>query len=932
MRKLFTLFLVLLSVSKTFGQATLVEWNFPNNPDDAIADVAIPLNATKAITIVGANGLAFSPSGATTNSAVATNWIAGAGTKYWEVEVNTTGYNTLTLSSKQRSSNTGPRDFILEYRIGAAGLWTAIPGGAAITADDYTSGVITSIPLPAACNNQASVFIRWVMSSNTAVNLAAVTAGGNSNIDDIRIRGFLSAGAALPGNYFRTVQSGTWDDASTWETSVDDIIWTPTAVVPTDAANAITINTTHIVTINNTASANKLIINSGGSVIHNSGVAFSLFDAAGTDMTIFGSYTINGTMPSGTSTIRVETNGSVFALTNAAPNESDDFAYSPRVTFADQSYFYWSVAGVFQASGITYFPNSGPADHPRFVINTNIGAVGGGAGNNTTINGYLDVRANITFQNAGTKIFRDGILTSTPAVLTQAVSSGQFILNGAFPNLGGTGTINLNTAGLLIDAVSQALLVNDQLINNSTVTINGALFAYEYQLTGSANVNLIGALYTQHANGISTAGTLATTGTVTLGAASTIVYDRLTAMVTDQQFTSRTDYANVQISGGSKKILNGPAEMSGNLTLSNGVVVTTTTNLLTITATGTSTAGSNNSFVTGPLRKIGNAAFVFPVGKLVGAVNHYRTISISAPDNVADEFTAEFIRGNARLLGAGLITATGLQRVSQCEYWTLDHVNNGAATSVNVSIGWTVQSPCNASYVTELPTLVIAHFNGTSWDSYGGGGAAMGAVSPGAGTITWNGVNAFSPFALGTTSVALNPLPLDLSGFSARAKNMEVVIDWHIMNNDEQVEYVIERSGDGVNFEFLRKIPAKVILNHAAYTEIDLHPLKGWNYYRLRAIDKLDREKVSYIVKTWFGVKELIRISPNPASEKIVINLSEPSSISEIELVNISGQVLKKVNSIQFTTELNISHLQAGVYYLRILGKYGLTIKSLVIN
>ncbi|MBK8087256.1 MAG: hypothetical protein IPK31_04500 [Chitinophagaceae bacterium] len=551
MRKFFTLFLLLVSGGFLFGQTTLVEWNFPNNPDDAIADVAIPLNAAKTIATVGANALAFTPAGATTNSAVAANWITGIGTKYWEVEVATTGYNTLTFSSKQRSSNKGPRDFVVEYRIGA-GAWVALPGAVVLTADNYTSGVLTNFALPAACNDQPSVFIRWVMNSDIAVDGTAVTGAGTSNIDDIRIRGFLIAGAALPGNYYRTVQSGTWDDASTWETSVDDIIWTPTAVVPTDAANAIRINAAHIVTINNTASANQLTINTGGSLIHNAGVAFSLFDVAGTDMTIFGSYTINGTIPSGTSTIRVETNGSVFALTNGAPNQSDDFAYSLRVTFADQSYFYWSVPGVFQASGIVYFPNSGPNDHPRFVINSGVGGVGGGVGNNTTINGYLDVRANITFQNGGTKIFRDGILTSTPAILTQTADCGQFILNGTFPNIGGSGIVNLNAAGLLIATGSQALLVDNQEINNSTFTINGDLFAYEYQLTGSTNINLTGALYTQHANGISTTGTLATSGTVTLGALSTIVYDRLTAMLTDQQFTSRTDYANVQITGQKK--------------------------------------------------------------------------------------------------------------------------------------------------------------------------------------------------------------------------------------------------------------------------------------------------------------------------------------------------------------------------------------------
>lgn len=503
-------------------------------------------------------------------------------------------------------------------------------------------------------------------------------------------------------------------------------------------------------------------------------------------------------------------------------------------------------------------------------------------------------------------------------------------MNGVFANLGGAGIINLNGPGLVLAAGSEGGLIANQQITNSTFTVNGTLFAYEYQLTGSTNFNLTGTLYTRHANGISLTGTLANTGTKVLGPNSTIVYDRLLAEG-DQQFTSRTDYANVYIYGGSQKVLNGPSTMSGLLSLNNGRVVTTTTNLLTISATGSSTGGGINSYVTGPLRKIGNTGFVFPVGKFVeSTTNHYRTISISAPDNLADEFTAEFIRGNARLLGAN--TAINLQRVSQCEYWTLNHVNSGVATAVSVTIGWTPQSPCNVSYVTDLPSLVIAHFNGTSWDNYGGGGSATGFPSPGAGTITWNLVNTFSPFALGTTSVALNPLPLDLSSFSARAKNREVVIDWHVMNNDEQEEYILERSKDGLNFEQLRKVPAKVILNQAAYTEIDPQPFQGWNYYRLRAIDKLDLEKTSYTVKVWFGSAEVIKISPNPVSEKIVINLSEPSSISEVELVNISGQVLQKITIVQFYTEFNISHLQAGFYYLRFLGKNGLTIKSFVKN
>jgi hypothetical protein len=83
-------------------------------------------------------------------------------------------------------------------------------------------------------------------------------------------------------------------------------------------------------------------------------------------------------------------------------------------------------------------------------------------------------------------------------------------------------------------------------------------------------------------------------------------------------------------------------------------------------------------------------------------------------------------------------------------------------------------------------------------------------------------------------------------------------------------------------------------------------------------------------VKVWFGNQDVIRISPNPASEKILINFAEPSSISQIELVNISGQVLQRIQTITFNTEINIAHLQAGMYILRITGKNGLSTKSFI--
>ncbi|MBI4649686.1 MAG: fibronectin type III domain-containing protein, partial [Bacteroidia bacterium] len=169
---------------------TIVNWDFPNNPDDAIADGGIAANSTKTISSSGTSAILYSYSGATTNSARATGWDAGNGTKYWQIEFVTTNYNTLKFSSKQRSSATGPRDFKAQYKVGAGGTWTDITGATSITvADNYSSGVLSEVALPTECDNQSSVYIRWIMTSNTSVDLGTVASAGASNIDDIIIIG-----------------------------------------------------------------------------------------------------------------------------------------------------------------------------------------------------------------------------------------------------------------------------------------------------------------------------------------------------------------------------------------------------------------------------------------------------------------------------------------------------------------------------------------------------------------------------------------------------------------------------------------------------------------------------------------------------------------------------------------------------------------------
>ncbi|MBL7929480.1 MAG: hypothetical protein JNL47_08460, partial [Bacteroidia bacterium] len=102
------------------AQQIIAEWNFPNNPDNALVDISNGLNTAATISTQGGTGvMGFTQAGATTYSANCTGWDNGSGLKWWEVTINTSGCVNITLTSKQYSSSTGPRDFRVDYRIGA---------------------------------------------------------------------------------------------------------------------------------------------------------------------------------------------------------------------------------------------------------------------------------------------------------------------------------------------------------------------------------------------------------------------------------------------------------------------------------------------------------------------------------------------------------------------------------------------------------------------------------------------------------------------------------------------------------------------------------------------------------------------------------------------------------------------------------------------
>lgn len=198
MKNIFTLLSLSMLMSLTsFSQSdTIAMWSFPNNDlMDTIADVHNEYNANSYIFTEGASAISMK-NGLTTKAAQATQWQEGVDAKSWQIIINTANYKTIELSAKITAGETkpGPRDWKTQFRVGTAGQWTDVEGGELTALNDWTTGVLSDLALPENCENSTELYIRFVMTSNTAQDGSEVLETGTSKIDDILIKGVLYSG------------------------------------------------------------------------------------------------------------------------------------------------------------------------------------------------------------------------------------------------------------------------------------------------------------------------------------------------------------------------------------------------------------------------------------------------------------------------------------------------------------------------------------------------------------------------------------------------------------------------------------------------------------------------------------------------------------------------------------------------------------------
>ena len=337
-----------------------------------------------------------------------------------------------------------------------------------------------------------------------------------------------------------------------------------------------------------------------------------------------------------------------------------------------------------------------------------------------------------------------------------------------------------------------------------------------------------------------------------------------------------------------------PLSVNSALTLTDGNVYTDATNLLTLIDNATSTAGSSASFVDGPMRKIGNDAFVFPVGDNV----IWARTAITAPSVATDADTAQYFDAAYSTLTP---VAATIAYVSSVEHWI---VNRTAGTSnVFVTLYW--ENGTRSGINTFTTDLHVARYDGATWQDHGSGtmtgSAALGTIQTSA------AVTAFSPFTFSSVSVSIliNPLPIELLSFEAQTNNNHVDLKWSTASETNNDFFTIEKSKDGQNFVVVGKEDgagnSTTIIN---YSGVDYSPYTGISYYRLKQTDFNGQFTYSNIIPVEFNRVDEANISifPNPLSA---------GNASQVRLSMFTGEVLVVVRDAMgkevFSKMVNVS-------------------------
>jgi hypothetical protein len=634
-----------------------------------------------------------------------------------------------------------------------------------------------------------------------------------------------------------------------------------------------------------------------------------------------------GTLNAGASTLVLCGNNSTYIQTLTGSHSLFNLDISPQTSFSS-TYLIGSgttltVNGTLTLSGtIAYLVNTGTIDAYGDVTVTNASTGSGGGGlirfmgtANQTLTGSNVINAGrlprVTIDKTA------GTLTIAANVLSVA---GNWTYVQGTVNAAGSSIYFYGPCSNVSQSASGSMSFYDVYIGGGTITLGSAMDVNRhFTILLSAFFDVSTSNYTLNIGGNWTNNNSASAISFNQRSGK-VIFDggAVNYSLTLASAAHTEVFYNLEMNRSTGSLaLNEVIQVSNNLNFISGNIISGATTYVEILNNATASGAGNSGYVSGPCRKTGTQAFSFPVGKN----GFYRAISISAPVNVSDYFTAEYFNSTAPYNIASH-DAT-LQMIDQCEYWTL--YQSAGGSNVTVTLSWNSASTPSCTVVVPSD-MRVAHWDGAMWRNDGNGGTS-GTTSNG--TVSGATANSgYGPFTLASSTFA-NPLPIELILFNATPVDHEVVLDWVTATETNNDYFTIERTADGINFETIITVAGAGTTAHEMhYSAKDENPRDGISYYRLKQTDF--NGQVSYstlrsvIMET---AEETFSVYPNPSAGEFRLNMpGDADEPAVLDIYDAGGRIVAHESGTVGLLREQHFNLPAGIYFVK------LTKENLVFN
>jgi len=339
---------------------------------------------------------------------------------------------------------------------------------------------------------------------------------------------------------------------------------------------------------------------------------------------------------------------------------------------------------------------------------------------------------------------------------------------------------------------------------------------------------------------------------------------------------------------------------------------------------------SDQSNIDGYVKKIGNTAFLFPVG----TGNDLRTLEISQPGNITDAYATAWIEGDPSnnldptTPGKGkhaVVSVTApivsVSKVGQWDWQVGEFENLGSGTTGNGDGLLIKISIPDMAQFAEAAELRMVGWNGSSWIDLSGKPTATGNKENS--TISGKMIKGISAIAIGKTKP--ND-PIKLKSFSSNSFNCKTILNWETSIEKNSGIFIVERGYDNLSFKSIASIDITGSSNGNSYSKTVEQPV-GKAYYRLKIKDINGNVNYSPTISynnNCHAISDIL-LYPNPTlvNQNILMRfITSYAGKAEILIVDNLGQV-KKTSSVYLSAGLNkispdIKNILQGTYFIKL--------------